>query len=444
MLSPNQHLRPLTAQTNQLGHLQLGGCDTVMLASQWGTPLYILDELTLRTACQEYVQTLKKVYPGESLAIYASKAWNMLALCALVHQEGLGVDVVSAGELVGAIRANVPVKLIYFHGNNKSLLELKLALSHGVTIVADNWLELEQLVDLSQQLSCTPRLLIRITPGIECHTHEYIQTGHIDSKFGFDPTVMHDVFGYLAKHPELDVAGIHAHIGSQIFELQPHQDLGEVLVDLYAEGLTYGLPLTELDVGGGLGICYTNADDPPSITRWVETVATSVAHACEKAHIPYPKLICEPGRSLVGSAGVTLYTVGSQKTVPGIRQYVAVDGGMSDNPRPITYGAKYTALVANKAGLEPTAQVTVAGKHCESGDILLKDIALAPLENGDILAVFATGAYNYAMASNYNRLPRPAAILVYEGEATLVLERETTEDLLKHDHLPLRLLHPHE
>jgi diaminopimelate decarboxylase len=439
MASPNQHLRPLTAHENAQGHLDIGGCDVVELATTWGTPLYVLDEVTLRAACQEYVQTLKTVYPGPALAIYASKAWNMLALCALVYQEGLGIDVVSAGELVTALRAGVPANYIYFHGNNKSIAELHLALEHGVTIVVDNWYELKTLATLSATQPTKPRLMLRVTPGIECHTHEYIRTGHLDSKFGFDPNTLTELFSYLALEPALEAVGIHAHIGSQIFETQPHQDLATVLVDIYAKGLQYGLPFRELNVGGGLGICYIPGDDPPSIAAWVTNVATGVAHACEALALPYPKLICEPGRSLVGTAGLTLYTVGSTKTVPGIREYVAIDGGMSDNPRPITYGAPYSVVVANKATVPADTTVTIAGKHCESGDILFKDITLAPLTPGDTLAVFSTGAYNYAMASNYNRIGRPAAVIVQGGEATLVLKRETLDDLLSHDQLPPRL-----
>ncbi|WP_218082637.1 diaminopimelate decarboxylase [Anthocerotibacter panamensis] len=439
MPSPNQQIRPLTAQVNARGNLEIGGCDATDLVAAYGTPLYVLDEVTLRTACREYVETLKRVYPGEALAIYASKAWNMLALCALVHQEGLGIDVVSAGELVTALQAGVPADRVYLHGNNKSVEELTLALETGVTLVADNWWELHTLTELGVSLGTKPRILLRLTPGIECHTHEYIQTGHLDSKFGFDPTNLGDLFTFLEGNETLQAVGIHAHIGSQIFELQPHQDLARLLVEIYAKGLHFGLPFQELNVGGGLGISYTESDDPPAISTWVETVAAGVARACEALNLSYPKLICEPGRSIVGPAGVTLYRMGSQKVVPEVRSYVTIDGGMSDNPRPITYGARYTALVANKPEAAPTETVTVAGKHCESGDILLKDIQLPPTEAGDILAVFATGAYNYAMASNYNRLPRPAAVLVHDREATLVLKRETVMDLLRQDHLPERL-----
>ncbi|WP_287129878.1 diaminopimelate decarboxylase [Candidatus Cyanaurora vandensis] len=439
-MAPNQQIRPLTACVNAQGHLAIGGIDTVTLAGQWGTPLYVVDELTLRTACREYVQALATAYPGAALAIYASKAWNILALCALVRQEGLGIDVVSAGELAGALQAGVAADKIYFHGNNKSEAELTLALTAGVTIVVDNWFELKTLARLGPQLSYIPRLLVRVTPGIECHTHEYIQTGHLDSKFGFDPNEIGDLFSYLVDQPGLHCVGLHAHIGSQIFELQPHQDLAQVLVDLYAKGLHQGLPFCELNVGGGLGVCYVAGDDPPAIAAWVEAVAGSVARACARAGLDYPKLICEPGRSLIANSCLTLYQVGSTKTVPGVRTYIAVDGGMSDNPRPITYGARYTALIANKADQAADQLVTVAGKHCESGDILLKDVLLAQPESGDLLTVFTTGAYNYAMASNYNRVPRPAAVLVNEGEASLILQRETTADLLRQDCLPPRLM----
>ncbi|MEM9246102.1 MAG: diaminopimelate decarboxylase, partial [Cyanobacteria bacterium P01_F01_bin.153] len=275
--------------------------------------------------------------------------------------------------------------------------------------------------------------------GIECHTHEYIRTGHIDSKFGFDPTQVEEVFDFVTQQDCISVIGIHAHIGSQIFELQPHGDLGDVLVSWFKKAQDRGLPVAELNVGGGLGIRYTEQDDPPSIREWIEVVASSVTQACDKYQVALPKLICEPGRSLVGSSCVTAYKVGSKKTVPGIRNYVSVDGGMSDNPRPITYQSLYRSVVANRMSATFSDTVTVAGKHCESGDVVIPDAKLPPLETEDVLVVLATGAYNASMASNYNRVPRPAAVLVNDGEANVILRRETTEDLLRGDCLPTRL-----
>jgi len=281
--------------------------------------------------------------------------------------------------------------------------------------------------------------MVRFTPGIECHTHDYIKTGQIDSKFGFDPNSLDRVFSFLSQQPSLSCVGLHAHIGSQIFELQPHHDLADVIVEAFTEAIRHGLKPTEINIGGGLGISYTEADDPPSIDDWAKTVCGAMVAACNKKKLPLPKLLCEPGRSLVGTACVTAYTVGSQKVIPGIRTYLSVDGGMSDNPRPITYQSVYRVLAANKMSAPLTETVTIAGKHCESGDILIKDAKLPKCQPGDILVVTATGAYNYSMASNYNRIARPAAVLVHDGEANIILQRETYQDLIRHDRLPERL-----
>ncbi|MUL35039.1 diaminopimelate decarboxylase [Gloeocapsopsis dulcis] len=451
--SPNQELLPLTARINSSDRLEIGGCDVTTLVQQFGSPLYILDEDTLRSACRQYREALQKYYPGESQVLYASKAWSCLAICAIAAQEGLGVDVVSGGELYTALQAGVSPHKLYFHGNNKSLEELKLAINSGCTVVVDNWYELQTLGDNwssvigdsesgNDPLSIphSPiRIMLRLTPGIECHTHEYIRTGHLDSKFGFDPNQLDEVFAFVSQHSALNCVGLHAHIGSQIFEQQPHQDLAGVMVQWLKKASSYGLQIQELNVGGGLGIRYTEADDPPSIEAWVKGVCTAMQEACAAQQIALPKLLCEPGRSLIGSACVTAYTVGSSKTIPGMRTYVAVDGGMSDNPRPITYQSVYRAVVANKMCAPVAQTVTIAGKHCESGDILIKEATLPPSEPGDILVVLATGAYNYSMASNYNRLARPAAVVVKGGEANLILRRETYQDLMRQDCLPARL-----
>ena len=323
--SPNQSLLPLTAQINDQDHLEIGGCDVPTLLQQFGSPLYILDEHTVRESCRQYQESFKKHYSGESLVIYASKAWNCLAVCALVEQEGLGIDVVSGGELFTALKAGFDPEKIYLHGNNKSRHELEMAIASHVTIVIDNWLELETVVELAQHASDAVRIMLRVTPGIECHTHEYIQTGHLDSKFGFDPEQLGAVFEFVSQHSQLDCKGLHAHIGSQIFELQPHEDLPGVMAQWFLQAKTYGLTIEELDVGGGLGIRYTQSDDPPSIEQWAKTVSDAVHQACEANNIPLPRLIAEPGRSLIGSSCVTAYTVGSRKTVPEIRTYISVD-----------------------------------------------------------------------------------------------------------------------
>ncbi|NJN49311.1 MAG: diaminopimelate decarboxylase, partial [Alkalinema sp. RL_2_19] len=319
-----------------------------------------------------------------------------------------------------------------------SIEELEMAISHNATIVVDSWSELRTLATMSQAQPI--KIMVRLTPGIECHTHEYIKTGRIDSKFGFDPNDTEAVFEFISQNPGLNFLGLHAHIGSQIFELQPHADLGPVMVNWLTKAQKYGLSIAQLDLGGGLGIRYTEQDDPPSINAWAKTLCESVVAACESEGIPLPKLIAEPGRSLIGTACVTAYTVGGRKVVPDIRTYVTVDGGMSDNPRPITYESLYRALVANRMSEPATETVTIAGKHCESGDVLIKDAQLAPTVAGDILVIPDTGAYNYSMSSNYNRIARPAAVLVRDGNASLILERESLDDLLRHDRLPEHLL----
>jgi diaminopimelate decarboxylase len=435
--SPNRNLTPLTTSLDQQERLCVGGCVLSDLARRYGTPLYVVDEATLRSTAQAYRSALAAHYPGPALALYASKANSSLAITAVVAAEGLGLDAVSAGELLTAVRGGMPPERIVLHGNNKSLDELRLAAELGVTVVADNWLDIEQLASL--QLARPVRLMLRFTPGIECHTHEYIRTGHLDSKFGFDPDQLEAVLQHLKGCSWAQVSGLHAHIGSQIFELQPHRDLAAVMADALKLAREMGHPLVDLNVGGGLGIRYVASDDPPSIDAWVRTVSEAVADACQQRGLELPRLLCEPGRSLVATAGVTLYSVGSRKEIPGIRTYLSVDGGMSDNPRPITYQSLYTAVLADRPDADASERVTLAGKHCESGDVLLKDLALPPVNTGDVLAVFSTGAYNASMASNYNRIPRPAAVMVHDGLADLVQRREQPEDLLRYDVLPERL-----
>jgi diaminopimelate decarboxylase len=440
LASPNRNLAPISTALDGEGRLQVGGCTLSELARTYGTPLYVLDEASLRASCRAYREALQRHYPGPSLALYASKANSSLAITALVAEEGLGLDAVSAGELLTALRGGMPAERIVLHGNNKSAEELALAASHGVTVVLDNGRDIELLSQLAPSLSEPVRLMLRFTPGIECHTHEYIRTGHLDSKFGFDPDQLEQVLQQLAGCSWGRLTGLHAHIGSQIFEIQPHRDLAAVMADALQLARALGHPVTDLNVGGGLGIRYVASDDPPSIDAWVAAVASSVAAACEERGLELPRLLCEPGRSLVATAGVTLYEIGSRKQIPGIRTYLSVDGGMSDNPRPITYQSQYTAVLADRPAAEASETVTVAGKHCESGDVLLKDVALPPATSGDILAVLATGAYNASMGSNYNRIPRPAAVLVHDGQADLVQRREQPDELLRYDVLPARLM----
>jgi diaminopimelate decarboxylase len=437
--SPNRNLAPVTAALDDEARLMVGGCRLSALAERYGTPLYVLDEASIRAACRAYREALQRHYPGPSLAVYASKANSSLAMTALVASEGLGLDAVSAGELLTALEGGMPPERIVLHGNNKSDEELLLAYRSGVTVVADNHHDLERLAQLVPDGAAPARLMLRFTPGIECHTHEYIRTGHLDSKFGFDPDQLESVLWSLKGAAWAEVSGLHAHIGSQIFELDPHRDLAAVMADALRLARGLGHPVEDLNVGGGLGIRYVESDDPPSIDSWVQVVASAVAKACEERQLSLPRLLCEPGRSLVAAAGVTLYRLGSRKEVPGLRTYLSVDGGMSDNPRPITYQSLYTACLADRPQAAAKETVTLAGKHCESGDVLLKDVALPASVSGDVLVVLATGAYNASMSSNYNRIPRPAAVLVHDGEADLIQRRERPEDLLRYDEIPSRL-----
>ncbi len=439
-LSPNRNLAPITAEVDQLGSLLVGGCSLHELARRYGTPLYVLDEKNIRTACRAYKQSLDKYYSGRSLPLYASKANSSLFMSKLVASEGFGLDAVSAGELLTALRGGVSGHQIVLHGNNKSLDELTLAYNNDVTIVVDNQHDLDRLAEIVPSGQQPARIMLRFTPGIECHTHEYIKTGHLDSKFGFDPDQLEDVFNHLKNVGWAELVGLHAHIGSQIFELEPHKDLSEVMANTLQLARGYGHPVRDINIGGGLGVRYMKSDDPPSIESWVRTVSESISESISKRNLELPRLMCEPGRSLIATAGITLYTIGARKNIPDLRTYLSVDGGMSDNPRPITYQSKYTACLVDRCMQIPDEVVTIAGKHCESGDILLRDINLPQSESGDILAVFGTGAYNCSMSSNYNRIPRPAAVLVNGGQADLVQRREQPEDLLRFDVMPERLM----
>ncbi len=430
---------PRGLRVNDAGHLEIAGCDTVELAKRFATPLYVMNEDLIREHCREYRQGFNGHYPRWRV-LYASKAFLTTAICRLIEDEGLGLDVVSGGELYTALAAHFPAEMIYFHGNNKTPDELEMALRAGVgRFMVDSDYELALLNAIAGRLGRTASVILRVTPGIEAHTHDYVQTGQLDSKFGIslaEDQIMVTVRQAL-ELPHVSLKGLHCHIGSQIFELAPYRLAADVMVQLLARiNDELGVTLTELDLGGGIGIQYTDDDHPLTRTAFVKTIVAAVTEACQRHDFPLPELLIEPGRSLVGDAGITLYTVGSIKDVPGIRRYVAVDGGMVDNPRPALYGARYEAVVANKAAEPRTERVSLAGRCCESGDMLIKDITLAPIQSGDLVAVFATGAYNYSMASNYNRLPRPAVVMVTDGEAHMVVRRESYSDLIANDIIP--------
>ncbi len=440
LASPNRNLAPISAALDAEGRLVVGGCGLSELARTYGTPLYVLDEATLRATCRAYREALAAHYPGPALALYASKANSSLAITALVASEGLGLDAVSAGELLTALEGGMPPERIVLHGNNKSTEELELAARRGATVVVDNWLDLELLAELAPRLDRPVRLMLRFTPGIECHTHEYIRTGHLDSKFGFDPDQLETVLRHLQGCPWGDLTGLHAHIGSQIFELQPHRDLAAVMADALALARSLGHPVVDLNVGGGLGIRYVASDDPPSIEEWVRGVAVAVAEACTARGLDLPRLLCEPGRSLVATAGVTLYAVGSRKEIPGLRTYLSVDGG-NERQSPADH---LPVAVHGPAGGSPPRNLRPGNGHGGGQALRIRRRAAqgrgpARAERGDVLAVLATGAYNASMGSNYNRIPRPAAVLVHDGIAEVVQRREQPEDLLRYDVLPARL-----
>ncbi len=438
--SPNKNIVPLTTIIDN-EKLLIGGCSLDTLIENYGSPLYLLDELTLRNSCKAYKKALTKYYPGESLPIYASKANSSVFMSNLISSEGFGLDAVSEGELLTALKGGVSNEKIVFHGNNKSDREIEFAVRNKIKVVVDNDYDLERMINFSETLDTEIKIMLRFTPGIECHTHEYIRTGSFDSKFGFGLENLVNVFQEISKTNNLDLVGLHAHIGSQIFELEPHRDLGGILVNYAIDAQKYGHEIKELNVGGGLGIKYTKDDDPPSIEDWVKTVSESIFNSCQKNNLKLPTLMCEPGRSIVSTAGVTIYRIGSFKEIPNLKTYISVDGGMSDNPRPITYQSNYSACLVNDPYMSNGVEkYTIAGKHCESGDVLFKEIEIGKCNTGDLLCVFGTGAYNLSMSSNYNRIPRPAALLVSNGSAELIQKRETPEDLLKFDVLPDRFI----
>ena len=438
MATANQYIKPLTTKINENGNLEIGGCDLVNLADKYATPLYVIDEFTLRSICKDYKSAFAK-YP-KSQMMYASKALCSLATTAIIAQEGFGFDVVSGGEIYTVHKAGADMSKVLFNGHNKSYDELCMALDVNVgRISVDNFFELSLLDEIAKSKNKNVNILLRITPGIECHTHEYIQTGHLDCKFGFDLTQIDEVIDLLlTEYTNLHLVGLHAHVGSQIFESSIYADEIEILIkEISRVDEKFGLKLSEINIGGGLGVKYVDTDCPPSVVEIAEVIIQKLYETTEKYGVELPTLILEPGRSIISTSGVTLYTIGSSKQVPRATKYVSVDGGMADNLRPAMYQAEYCAQIANKPEIDDTLQkVTIAGKFCESGDILIKDIELPNPEEGDILCVYNTGAYNYSMASNYNKAPRPAMVLVNNSQSDIIVNRETYEDLISHETIP--------
>lgn len=425
---------PDTTKAGRGGRLSLGGCDALELAKKFGTPLYVMDETTLRDRCRQYQKAFRRFYPN-SQVVFAGKALATTAIFKIMAQEGLGSDVTSAAEILTAAKAGLDLHLTYFHGNNKAPWELELAMDKGVgQIIVDSLTEIKLLERLAAKTGKKVRVFLRFNPGIAPHTHPALQTGAHGSKFGLGWEMLKEAVRYLKKNRRLELVGLHAHIGSQILTLEPFRHLVGVMIETAAkikaeENFTF----EEINLGGGLGIAYTSKTKPPAIADYVKEITATVKTQCLKMRFPFPKLLIEPGRSIVGSAGVTLYTIGVIKKTP-YRHWVNVDGGLADNPRPITYGAIYEAVLANDPLAKLASEkVAIAGRFCDAGDILIKEIRLPKLREGDILAVSATGAYNYTMASNYNRVTRPAMVLVKNGRARIIIEREKPADLLRLD-----------
>ena len=422
---------------NAAGHLTIGGCDAVALAETFGTPLYVMDETAVREALREFKSAMDAYAAAGGRVAYASKACCFKELYRIVGEEGCGADVVSGGELYTALQAGFPAERLYFHGNNKSNAELRMALEAGVgRIVVDNPTELRRLSAIAGEMGKTAPVYLRITPGVEAHTHSFIRTGQIDSKFGFTLESGEALQGAeeAVRLDAIALKGFHCHIGSQIFDEEPFVHAAEVMLGFMDQvRQRTGTVAGELNLGGGFGAKYVESDRPKSRREMVRLVAGAVSKKAADLGYPCPYLVLEPGRSVVADAGITLYTVGHVKKIPGVRTYVSVDGGMPDNPRYILYQSPYTALIADRAGETPAETVTIAGRCCESGDLLQENAPLQACTPGDTLAVLSTGAYNLSMASNYNRLPRPAVVMTKAGEARVVVRGETYEDLADRD-----------
>ncbi|WDF82483.1 diaminopimelate decarboxylase [Lacticaseibacillus pabuli] len=419
-------------QTNDQGELMIGGVPATQLAQQYGTPLYVYDVSRIREAIQSYKQAFATQAINYS-ASYAAKAFATVAMFQVAASEGAHLDLVSGGEITTALKAGFNMQHTSFNGNNKTDEELQLALDSGLgTIIVDNDYELERLSRFASDRGATQDILLRVTPGISAHTHAYIMTGQADSKFGYD-VASGQALAAIAKAqqlPGINLRGIHAHIGSQIFEVAGYVAEAQKLVALAAEA-HYQPEI--IDLGGGFGIRYTDDDKPLPTTTFIDALTPAIQEACAAANMTVPDIWLEPGRSIVGPAGYTLYTAGSRKVVPGIRTYQSIDGGMGDNIRPALYQAKYDVLLASQPDAPKSETLTIAGKNCESGDIIAKDVALPPVHPGDTLAVLATGAYGYSMASLYNRNPRPAVVFAENGKSSVVVRRETWQDLVDHD-----------
>lgn len=419
------------------GHLYISGCDTVDLASQYGTPLYVMSEDKIRSVCRSYIESIRQYYSGYGTPIYASKAFCCKEIHRIVVSEGLDVEVVSGGELYTALEAGVDPAKIHFQGNNKTPGELALAVENRMgDIVADNLTDLRKINEASRAHNTVSNITLRITPGIDAHTHEFIKTGQIDSKFGLTLLTgeARSAVSTALSYGNVSLKGLHCHIGSQILDPRPFVHAAEVMLDFYAQiKEDFGVELETLNLGGGFGIHYTDHDDAQPYGKYMELVSEAVHGSCDRLGLKMPRILLEPGRSIVGEAGITLYTVGNIKEIPKVRNYIAIDGGMYENPRYALYHAEYTCMIANKANDPVDYTATISGKCCESGDFIQEHTPIQKPVEGDILAVLSTGAYNYSMSSNYNRNVKPACVMVSKGASRLIIKPETYEDLLRND-----------
>lgn len=421
---------------NEKGHLEIDGADTVDLARKYGTPLYVYDVSIIRKNCRAFIDTFKKLGVNAKVS-YASKAFSTIAMLQVMEQEEMHLDVVSGGELYTALEADFPTDRIHLHGNNKSMQELSMAIENNIgCIVVDNFYEIRLIEELLSKTNKKVDILLRVTPGVESETHQYIMTGNEDSKFGFNLSngQAEEAFKLVHGHPAIHFKGLHCHIGSQIFDPDRFIAASERLFQELAKWKeVYGYQPEVLNLGGGFGIRYTAEDTPLPYNIYVESLVEHVKKQANELNMPLPEIWLEPGRAIAGNAGITLYSIGSQKNIPGVRHYVSVDGGMTDNLRPALYNAEYEAVIANKAQTPPANEVSIAGKCCESGDMLIWDLPLPEIDDGDILAVFSTGAYGYSMANHYNRIPKPAVVFVENGQDKLVVQRETYSDVVAKD-----------
>ena len=422
---------------NEKGHLTAGGIDTVELAKKYGTPLYVMDEQLIRKSCRSFNSSIDKFYGGNGLVCYASKAFCCKEMCRIMKEEGIGLDVVSIGELYTAVKSGFDCDKICFHGNNKTNEELEFAVENNIGhIIVDNISELERLSAIAKAKGVTAKIMFRIKPGIDAHTHNFVKTGQIDSKFGFalETGEAFDAVKKAVESENIILRGLHCHIGSQIFDIEPFESASEVMLKFIAKIKNeLGFEIKELNLGGGFGIKYLESHDPVPYETYMERVSETVHKCCKELEINLPFILIEPGRSIAGPAGITLYTVGARKEIPNIRTYVSIDGGMCDNPRYILYQSEYEAIVANKASQPRDEKVTIAGKCCESGDLIGENMPLQHAESGDIIAVCATGAYNYSMSSNYNRIPKPPVVFINNGESRIVIKKETLDDIIRND-----------